>query len=105
LFVSVGLLKLPKSQDIRGYLHLVLSSPLLADQYQSIKAGGSHTNKLNLGDIPRLQIPLPPLAEQARIVARVAELRRLCADLRQRLAASQTTQSHLADALVDLAVA
>lgn len=105
LFVSVGLLKLPKSQDIGSHLHLVLSSPLLADQYQAIKAGGSHTRKLNLGDIPRLQIPLPPLAEQARILDRVTELRRLCAALRQRLAASQSTQSHLAEALVEQAAA
>lgn len=64
--------------DIGRYLHLALSSPLLANEYQETKAGGSHTNKLNLGEIPRLQIPLPPLAEQARIVARVDELMRLC---------------------------
>ena len=31
----------------------------------------------------------------------MTELRRLCTDLRQRLAASQTTQTHLADALVE----
>ncbi|WP_143762909.1 restriction endonuclease subunit S [Ramlibacter tataouinensis] len=105
LFVSVGLIKLPKSKDIGRYLHMVLSSPLLAEQYQSIKAGGSHTNKLNLGDIPRLQIPLPPLAEQARIVARVTELRRLCTNLRQRLNLSKATQTALADALVDPALA
>lgn len=45
-------------------------------------------------------IPLPPLAEQARIVARVESLRLLCADLRKRLALSQATQSRLAEALV-----
>lgn len=55
--------------------------------------------------VAALTIDLPPLAEQARIVARVTELRRLCADLRQRLSAGQTTQSHLAQALVDSAVA
>jgi type I restriction enzyme S subunit len=42
---------------------------------------------------------VPPLAEQSRIVTRVAQLRRLCADLRQRLAASQSTQAYLAEAL------
>jgi len=50
--------------------------------------------------LQRYEFPLPPSAEQARIVARVTELRRLCANLRQRLTASQTTQSHLAEALV-----
>ncbi len=41
-----------------------------------------------------------PLAEQSSIVIRVAQLRRLCADLRQRLAASQSAQAYLAGALV-----
>ncbi|HMV38163.1 MAG TPA: restriction endonuclease subunit S, partial [Plasticicumulans sp.] len=74
LFVSVGLIKLPKTVGLSRYLHLVLSSPCLATQYDQIKAGGSHTNKLNLGDIPTLHIPVPPLAEQHRIVAKVDEL-------------------------------
>ncbi len=34
---------------------------------------------------------LPPLAEQSRIATCVDSLRRLCAHLRQRLSASQTT--------------
>jgi len=46
-------------------------------------------------------VPLPPSAELSRIVVRVASLRSLCADLRQRLAARQTTQAQLAEALID----
>lgn len=42
----------------------------------------------------------PPLAEQHRIVARVEQLRRLCADLRERLQQARATPSRLADALV-----
>ena len=49
-----------------------------------------------MGKVKQTLIPLPPLPEQARIVARVAQLRRLCADLRQRLTQSQTA---LAEAL------
>jgi len=45
-------------------------------------------------------VALPPLAEQSRIVTRISELRSLCADLRQHLAAAQEVQSQLADALV-----
>lgn len=94
LFVSVGLLKLPKSCNISAYLHLAMKSPLLVAQYDAIKAGGSHTNKLNLGDIPRLAIPVPPLAEQARIVTRVEELMRLCDALeaKDQLEAAQHAQ-------------
>ena len=58
---------------------------------------------INMTELRHCLFPLPPLSEQARIVARVTELRRLCADLRQRLTARQTTQSHLAEALVDSA--
>lgn len=56
---------------------------------------------LNKGKWEGIAIALPPLAEQSRIVTRVEALRRLCADLRQRLSASQTTQARLAEALVE----
>jgi type I restriction enzyme S subunit len=59
--------------------------------------------KVNQATVASAPIPLPPLAEQSRIVARVESLRRLCADLRQRLSASQTTQAQLAAALVETA--
>lgn len=55
---------------------------------------------LYLAKSAALKIALPPLAEQSRIVTRVTQLRRLCADLRARLSASQSTQAHLAEALV-----
>ncbi|OGB32766.1 MAG: hypothetical protein A3F78_08185 [Burkholderiales bacterium RIFCSPLOWO2_12_FULL_61_40] len=58
------------------------------------------TCKLESPKIFGLPIPLPPLAEQSRIVTRVAQLRRLCFELRQRLSVSQSTQAHLAEALV-----
>ena len=50
--------------------------------------------------LDRYVIPLPPLPEQSRIVARVTTLRRLCGDLRQRLAERQSVQARLAEALV-----
>ena len=43
---------------------------------------------------------LQALAEQSRIVTRVTQLRRLCADLRQRLAEREAVQARLAEALV-----
>jgi type I restriction enzyme S subunit len=55
---------------------------------------------LYLAKSAALKIAIPPLAEQTRIVARVNELRSLCAELRLRLTTSQMVQSHLADALV-----
>ncbi len=55
-----------------------------------------HSLCLHLGNC----VLFPHLAEQSRIVTSVAQLRRMCYDLRQRLTASQSTQAHLAEALV-----
>ena len=65
----------------------------------------SATNKttqpnVGLKSIQEFLVPLPPLPEQSRIVTRVTVLRRLCADLRQRLAERQSVQARLAEALV-----
>ena len=59
---------------------------------------------LNIGLIRAAPTPLPPLAEQHRIVAKVAELIALCDALKERLADTQTTQLHLADAIVEQAI-
>ena len=66
---------------------------------------GASKQTTNLASINSTQLkscpfPVPPLAEQHRILARVEQLRRLCADLRKRLQQVRTTQSRLADALV-----
>jgi type I restriction enzyme S subunit len=50
------------------------------------------------------EIPLPPLAEQHLIVAKINELMALCDTLKTRLNEDQTTQIHLADAIVEQAV-
>jgi type I restriction enzyme S subunit len=67
------------------------------------RAAGGVQTFISLGQLRSSVIALPPIAEQARIVARVTELSRLCADLRQRLATSQATQSRLAEALAESA--
>lgn len=64
---------------------------------------GTSVPQINHKDIDPLLFPLPPLAEQSRIVTRVTELRRLCAELRLRLSAAQATQTHLAQALLESA--
>lgn len=66
-------------------------------------AGGAQPN-LNVGKIASTVIPLPPIAEQHRIVAKVDELMPLCDQLKSRLQTSQQTQLQLAEALVELAL-
>ncbi|HCE94526.1 MAG: hypothetical protein A2Z90_21090 [Burkholderiales bacterium GWA2_64_37] len=84
----------------KEYLLLTLTEPHLLER-AAPSAIGSTVKHLRVGDVEGLTIPLAPLAEQSRIVTRVTALRRLCADLRQRLADAQTTQSHLAQALME----
>ena len=91
-----------RSASHRSYIKLVFEKSY--DEIRELSAGGAQPN-LNVGKVKATLIPLPPLAEQARIVTRITELRRLCATLRQRLAAQQSVQSQLADALVEQALA
>jgi len=87
----------------RDFVLLLLQSEFMRSSF----AGATRTlaqPTLNVGLIRSSPTPLPPVAEQARIVARVGELRRLCASLRQRLVAQSTKHMHLADALVEQAL-
>lgn len=83
----------------RGFLGLIMEDPDLRMHLLGESVGSTMTN-LNQRILIETPIALPPLAEQSRIVTRVESLRRLCADIRQRLAARQTTQAHLAEALI-----
>jgi type I restriction enzyme S subunit len=82
------------------YQYLFSVSACAKDQAATATNKTTQPN-VGLKSIQEFLFPLPPLSEQARIVARVESLRRLCADLRQRLAARQTTQAHLAEALIE----
>ena len=62
--------------------------------------GGTHTNKLNLGDLQTVALPIPPLAEQHRIVAKVDELMALCNQLKASLAIGDDTRCRLLDAML-----
>lgn len=60
---------------------------------------------LSMGNIGKFVIPLPPLAEQKRIVDKVYKLMTLCDLLKDKIANSKATQVHLANAIVKEAVA
>ena len=74
IFVSLGLIKLI-NKDINVYLKAYMDSPSFEWQINKVKVGGgTHTFKLNLKDIVNFLIPLPPLAEQKRIVEKLDKL-------------------------------
>ena len=83
----------------REFFGLVLEDPDLRRHLQGESVGSTMVN-LNQRILLETPMALPPLAEQSCIVTRVTALRRLCADLRQRLAECQSVQARLAEALV-----
>ena len=59
------------------YLYYLLSSSYLYGQFTE-KASGSTVDNLDIDKVKSAMIPLPPLAEQKRIVAKLEELLPLC---------------------------
>lgn len=85
------------------YLLLALTEPHLLER-ASEHAIGSTVKHLRVGDVENLNIPLPPLSEQHRIVAKVNELIAICDQLKDKIQQSQETQVQLTDALIDNAL-
>ena len=84
------------------YFPELMRSPLAKHQFNAPQRGIK--NSFRLGDVGEMVVPIPPLTEQHRIVAKVDELMTLCDQLKARLNDAQTTQLHLADAIVSKAV-
>ena len=87
-------------QDCMAFIKLFLNAPSGAEEMKRLAITTSGLYNLSVGKIRNYAVPVPPLAEQSRIVTRVTQLRRLCADLRQRLAEREAVQARLAEALV-----
>ena len=87
--------------SVVDYLHLWLVGEHEGRRLLLMSSYGAKPG-LNLQNINDLLVPVPPHAEQSRIVARVASLRALCVDLRQRIASARNQQSLLAEALLHM---
>jgi type I restriction enzyme, S subunit len=89
--------------NTRFFMLVVMSRAMqqvIDDQATGMTARGIKAAKLK-----PLPLPVPPAAEQYRIVAKVDELMALCDALKARIADAATTQRHLADAIVERAAA
>lgn len=74
IFVSLGLLKLIEA-DVADYIVHVINSGYGYRWIDDNKVGGgTHTNKINLDTLRGMPIPVPPLEEQHRIVAKIEEI-------------------------------
>jgi type I restriction enzyme S subunit len=89
---SVALIK-PFVKAMAGFLKYVLDSPILQKEISG-RSWGTAQPCLYINQIKELTIPLPPLAEQQRIVNKLNELMKYCDDLEHSIAKSQT-ETHM----------
>jgi type I restriction enzyme S subunit len=82
------------------FLRLIGDSPLIRRQIESSFVTTAGQKTVNQGHINNLIIPLPPLAEQYRIVAKVDELMILCNRLEAEQAYAESAQGKLVESLL-----
>jgi len=99
IFVSLALLKISYNLIFPKYLEIALNSPLGKAQSKFYTQGMGNQN-LVLKSIKIFNLPLPPLAEQHRIVAKVDALMALCDALEMHLKERAGVQERLAGAVV-----
>jgi type I restriction enzyme S subunit len=90
-------------KPLKGFLLSEYLKVFLLGDVKNIfkKSGGSAINNLLLSDLKRKILPIPTLAEQQRIVAKVDELFAICDALKDRIKDEQHIQVQLAEAVVE----
>jgi len=87
-----------------AYLKVFTSSGLYWRQLHAGSAGTGQPN-VNATTLKDLLIPVPPMQEQVRIVARVEQLMKVCDELEARLTRAEERASQLVEAVVQELVA
>jgi type I restriction modification DNA specificity protein len=85
------------------FLELVLNSRWITE-YAKEKTTGGAAPRVNMALVRGFPIPLPPLAEQHRILEKFSKLVKLCDSLKLRLAGARVTEVAFADAVASRAV-
>jgi type I restriction enzyme S subunit len=95
-YVSLGLVQPFKDFLNTEYLTLVINSPYGVKYAKgNISSKGGSAGNFNLGRIRSFLIPLPPLAEQERIVQKVEELMQYCNELETSIKQSESQNEKL----------
>lgn len=89
----------PKKPEMAEYLLRALKA-LKPEMLARVQHSSHGTCRLEGGDYQNFLVPIPPLAEQRRIVAKVDELMALCDQLEASVATTQSDRSRLLDALL-----
>jgi type I restriction enzyme S subunit len=92
--------RLPKKEVFSKYLHVALSARVVRDQIEGPIRTTSGVKNINTKELSNLALPLPPLAEQHRIVTKVDQLMALVDELERQQDASRENASKLLDAIV-----
>jgi type I restriction enzyme, S subunit len=90
----------PFNSDIVPLINLFLKSDILLDWIFETATGTANQANIGVSSILDLPFPLPPLAEQHRIVAKVDALMALCDQLEASLTTTATTRARLLEALL-----
>ena len=99
LMGSVILVK-PSANTLYRYMLRYLQTTL-AQQWMRGASSATAVSALYLKDVANCLLPLPPLAEQHRIVAKVDELMALCDRLEAQQADAESAHARLVQALLD----
>ena len=89
----------PTAEIIPPFLELFLASPVVQNLIDDVQVGATR-EALTKAMIEQFEIPVPSLAEQRRIVAKVEQLMALVDALETQLAASRATAANLLSAFV-----
>lgn len=98
------LIRLIKNSIDPDYLLYSLRDPFLMKRVQD-KPVGATVQHLRVGGVETLLVPVPPLAEQHRIVVRVDQLMRLCDELEHRITAATDTRRRFLESTLQQALA
>lgn len=92
----------PSPKVIPEFIAWALTAPSLLGRLQGSQRGIK--NSLGLEDVRRLNVPVPPLAEQERIVGKVYQLMALCDELEDRETKKRETGTRLTKAALEALV-
>ncbi len=82
------------------WFELYFNSPVGRGYFESASKQTTNLASINMRQVRSCPIPLPPLAEQRRIVAKVDQLMAIVKELETQLAASRATAANLLSAIV-----
>jgi type I restriction enzyme S subunit len=83
------------------WAEMYLNSTIARAYFASSAKQTTNLASINMTQLKACPFPVPPFAEQSRIINRVESFRRLCADLRERIGAARVHQNQLAQALIE----